>query len=301
MMIKDERYFCFGCGIYGDAIDYIQQRDQVDFMEACKHLGWKGERQDSEAIQKAKIERMVHRAEADKTRALQLDKLLAEYTLEEIWLSYQRRMTHDHRAWWESQGIDSSWQNYLRLGYTPDRAYYDKDGALKHSPAYTIPYFHANFTFQNMQYRLQDPANPKDRYRFEHGLKTTYYMVTPSEPLQDHVIICEGAKKAIVCKAFGDTGDGVTLLAVPSKVDFGGVAEAVKDCIRVWVVLDPDSFTSPANAPVDWTPSPIKLAHKIGKAARVVRLPFKVDDGFTQIGMNADEWKATLKAARNVL
>lgn len=298
MQIFDDRFHCFGCGIHGDAIDYIQKRENVDFMEACRRLGWNGGQPDPLAIQQAQIARQQARMEQEKARANKLDALLAEFTHDEIWAAFNRRMQADHVAWWEAQGIPQEWQSYLRLGYTPDKAYYDKSGELKHSPAYTIPYFHQDFTFQNLQYRLQDPANPKDRYRFESGLKTTYYMVEPSQPIQDNVIICEGAKKGIVCRVYGDTGERVTVLAVPSKVDSGGVAEAVKDCAHVWIVLDPDSFDRPANAPLDWKPSPIKLAEKIGKAARVVRLPFKADDGFMMHGLTAEAWKNSLRQSR---
>lgn len=88
MRIKDELYNCYGCGTYGDAIDYIQQRDNVDFLEACRRLGWDGEPQDKATIQKAKTERVIRRAEEDQKRADQLDKLLAEYATDEIWLAF---------------------------------------------------------------------------------------------------------------------------------------------------------------------------------------------------------------------
>lgn len=32
-------YHCFGCGAHGDVIDFVQQYESVDFVEACKRLG----------------------------------------------------------------------------------------------------------------------------------------------------------------------------------------------------------------------------------------------------------------------
>jgi hypothetical protein len=297
LSIRDDYYFCFGCGAKGDAIDLIQALHHLSFIEACKYLGWDGCPGNDADIEKIKAERIIGQEVAEQQRLAQLDAMLAEFSADEIWMAYQRRLDEDSRQWWRNQGVPDDWQNYLRLGYTNDKAYYDKGGSLCHSPAFTIPYFHSGWDFQNMQYRLVDPANPKDRYRFQPGLRTTYYVTTPSEPMQDCAVICEGAKKAMVANIMGDTGDKVSVLAVPSKTDSGGVAEAVKDCRHVWIVLDPDAWDRPANAGSDWLPAPVKLAQQIGKAARVVRLPAKSDDMFLQYGMSCDEWKSALKAA----
>ncbi|HEY5990577.1 MAG TPA: hypothetical protein VIV12_29920 [Streptosporangiaceae bacterium] len=209
---------------------------------------------------------------------------LAEFSQSELLAEYHERLTDAHRAWWESQGIPKAWQDHLRLGYTPDRPYRASDGQLYHSPAYTIPYFHTGFEFQTLQYRLFEPPTPTDRYRFEHGLGTTYYQAEPAEPVGEHALICEGAKKAMVAHIYGETGCSV--LAVPSKSDFGGVADAVKDCERVYVLLDPDAEL-PAR----------KLAAAVGDAARVVELPVKVDDAIWQHGLTARQMAAYLRQA----
>jgi hypothetical protein len=298
MHIYADTFYCFGCGARGDAIDYIKLRDKVDFIEACKRLGWNGGAVDVQTVERMKAEHAARMDEHKQQRAAELDQMLAEYTADEIWGAYNRRMGADQIAWWNGRGIPRDWQEYLRLGYTPDKVYRDKEGELRHSPAYTIPYFHEGFTFQNIQYRLSDPENPKDRYRFEHGLKTVFYMTSPSLPIQDHVIVCEGAIKAIVAAIMGDTGDKVTILGAPSKTDWGGLVDRVKGALRVWLVFDPDAYDKPERASNDWIPAPMKLAQQIGKAARIVRLPVKSDDGFTQMGMSADEWKQTLRQSR---
>lgn len=300
MHIYTDTFYCFGCGARGDAIDYIKMRDKVNFLEACKCLGWDGGMVDTLTAERMKAEHAARMDEHKQRRAAELDQMLAEYSADEIWSAYNRRMGADQVAWWEGRGVPKDWQRYLRLGYTPDKVYRDKDGELRHSPAYTIPYFHENFSFQNIQYRLSDPDNPKDRYRFEHGLKTVFYWTAPSEPMQDHIIVCEGAIKAMVCHIRGDTGDKVSILGSPSKTDWGGIADKVKGALRVWLVFDPDAWDRPANVPMTWEPSPNKLAREIGKAARIVRLPGKSDDMFVQYGMDAEYWKRSLKQARSL-
>jgi hypothetical protein len=76
------------------------------------------------------------------------------------------------------------------------------------------------------------------------------------------------------------------VLAVPSKADFGGVLEAVKDAAQVFVLLDPDAGHRAH-----------KLAREIGPAARSVTLFGKIDDLFVQHGMTAKELAACLRQA----
>jgi hypothetical protein len=297
MIVSKTRYTCFGCGSKGDAIAYVQQRDNVNFIQACTLLGWSGGI-GAELLRQKQVKYEQQQQIVNKERELQLDQLLAKYTAQEIWLAYNRRMTADNIAWWQEQGIPAEWQQYLKLGYEPDRIYMGSDQIEHHSPAYVIPYFGFEFTFKNIQYRLVDPANPRDRYRFERGLKTTYYMSTPSNKITDQVIITEGAKKAIVTRIKGARADwSISVLAVPSKTDFGGVAEAVKSCGRVYVLLDPDAWIKPANANDDWIPSPVKLALLIGEQSRIITLPVKVDDGFLMYHMSQNEWQGALRQA----
>lgn len=210
---------------------------------------------------------------------------LGEYTAAELWTAYAARMTADHRAWWEEQGVPLDWQAYLRIGYEPSRGYCDDDGILHHSRAYSIPYWHTGFKFVTMQYRLFDPPTITDRYRWEKGLGTAYYQAEPQNAIGPQVIICEGAKKAIVTAT--RTDESFSVLGVPSKSDFGGVVDAVKDAERVYVLLDPD-----AGYRAD------KLARAIGPAARVVDLAVKVDDGFTRHGLTNKLLQDALRYAR---
>lgn len=212
-----------------------------------------------------KREYTQRRAEAEQQRQAETKRRLAEFTTAELWAELHRRMSEDNREWWRRRGVPDEWQDYLQLGYIPDKPYKFND-QLYHSPAYTIPYLRDSAPV-TMQYRLVSPAEPGDKYRFEAGLPAAWYNTTPTEPLGDEVVICEGAIKAMATRVMGGLKDAVSVLAVPAKRSWAGIAEAVQNCGRVWIVLDPDGTRDARD-----------LAGEIGKAARVVLLPKKIDD-----------------------
>lgn len=267
------------------------------FCRICGLKWWPG-RDDGKHIDPATLEKLAAQArEADERRKAERKAKLAAFSTAELWEELHRRMGEDQREWWRANGVPDSWQDYLRLGYTDDKIYRRGDELL-HSPAYTIPYFGYQFTFKTMQYRLVNPDNPSDRYRFEADLGTSYYMTTPSVPIGDEIVICEGAKKAMVVKIYADD-DRLTVLAVPSKQDWRGcgVLEAVKDCGRVWVWLDPDCYVQPDNATGNWMPAPVALARDIGRNARVIEGAVKADDAFLRYGMTESEFSALKRTA----
>lgn len=210
---------------------------------------------------------------------------MAEFSANEVLQEFGERMTDHHRATWDAWGVPAEWQKHLRLGFQPDKIYRGDDGELHHSAAYTIPYFHTGYDFQTMQYRLFEPPTDGDRYRFEQGLGAAYYQAEPNAPIGDQVIICEGAKKAMVVQIYGGQ-EKLSALAVPSKGTPAGVAEAVAGCGRVYVLLDPDAGFQAR-----------KLAKSIGNQARVVTVPVKVDDGIIRHGMTARDLGAYIRQA----
>jgi hypothetical protein len=258
----------------------------------CNYKWWAGQK-DNRTIDPATLALLQAQAKAAEERRLEeRRRKLKEFSTSELWEELHLRMGEEQRKWWRANGIPDEWQDYLRLGYTEDKIY-KKGNELLHSPAYTIPYFGLNFVFKTLQYRLIN-ASPSDRYRFETDLGTSFYMTTPNVKLTDSVIICEGAKKAMVVRILG--GDN-TVLAVPSKSDWKscGILEEVKNCGRVYVMFDPDCYE-----PEDtkgWIPQPVLFAKAIGKNARVVECSVKIDDAFLLYGMTVEEWKALKKQA----
>lgn len=266
----------------------------------CGYRWWQGQL-DNKPVDPKVIELLEQQSrEAKEKREIERNKKLSEFSTAELWNELHARLGIEQREWWRNAGIPDDWQDYLKLGYTPDRPYNTATG-LEHSPAYTIPYFGLGFIFKTMQYRLCNPLNPADRYRFESGLGTSYYMTTPSIKIHDEVIVCEGAKKGMVVKIWGGE-QKTTVLAVPSKNDWRGcgIIEALKDCGRVYVVFDPDCYELPPDANANWTPQPIQFAKELGNSARIVECPVKSDDAFVGYGMTKEEWRMLKKQATRI-
>lgn len=196
---------------------------------------------------------------------------LVEFTTAELWAELRDRMTSTHIEWWESQGVPEDIQKYLSIGFKADKIYRDGDGGERRSPAYTIPWFGQNFDFHTMQYRLCGDGIT-DRYRFEYGLPgggSYYYMTDPAEPIKDKVVICEGAKKAIVTwfhllPNFTDW----TVLGASSNKTLRPALEATKDCGIRYLILDPGSERHAFQTA------------KENKNLKAVFMPEKVDDLF---------------------
>lgn len=256
----------------------------------CNRKGWADQLNDSLRQPFTQAEREKWAADQRVRELKQAEdrtKRLAEFTSEELWAELHNRMAEEQRHQWETWGIPVTWQNYLELGYT---AHYSKS---LDTPAYTIPYFHhteGGKQFSTMQYRLMGAPNPLDRYRFAAGLPSTYYETMPTEPMKDTAIICEGVKKAANLRIRGGKMfERASILAVPSKTGWGGVEQAVKDCGKVFVLLDPDG-TNEAR----------ELALEIGSQARVIGLHVKVDDGILNGWLGESELLAAFRCAARV-
>lgn len=254
-----------GDGKYKNAIHYLMQRNGWTFGQAIRHV---------QGIEESVIKnREKVRAIEHSKRKQDVAQKLAEFTNQEIWDELHRRMieSEEHREWWRKNGVPDPWQDYLSLGWTPEKKYISsKDGELHSASAYTIPYFADEKQFVTMQYRMCGEVSSRDRYRFEYGLDTTFYRTTPTLPIGEKVVVCEGAKKAITTRTYLPNELNITVLAVPSKSDFGDIAQHLEKSETVWILFDPDG-TDRAEI----------LAQEIGIAnALIVELPCKVDDMF---------------------
>lgn len=268
-----------GDGKYKDAIDYLMKRNGWGFAKTLRYV--------SNVSDYDMPEREHRVAEHEAQRQKIIDHKLSEFTTQEIWDALHRRMISEehHREWWRKNGVTNEWQDYLSLGWTPEKNYISSiDGENHVSPAYTIPYFGLGRKFITMQYRMCGDVPPSDRYRFEYGLGTSFYMTTPTLTITNRMIVCEGAKKAIVTREY--TPDmSISVVGVPSKSDFGGIDTITKDCESVWIVLDPDAKERNT-----------ALAKIIGESkSKIVELPMKVDDAFLFGGLTSAHFNDILR------
>ena len=247
-------------------------------IKAWEHVKTKYDPQKAAAIQAERAREENERAEYRKNK-------LAEFTTFELWAELRDRMTTEHIVWWESQGVLEDIQRFLSIGYKADKMYYDGEHIERHSPAYTIPWFGQNFTFETMQYRLCGEGIA-DRYRFEYGLDgggKHFYMADPSEPIGDKVIICEGAKKAIVTWIWLAPA-GYTVIAASSNNTLAPALQATKDCSKRYLVLDPGSERKAFAVARD------------SKNLKAVFLPDKIDDLYLAEHIDRDQFEKILRA-----
>lgn len=230
------------------------------------------------------------------------NKKLEEFTTHELYLELSERMQSDQIDWWEAQGIPEDIQKYLRLGWTPEKSYYDDERVLRRSAAYTIPWFGQNYDFKTMQYRLSNPANPADRYRFEKGLgggAEFYYLTDPQESLKSKLIITEGAKKGIVTWVHLSKMREFSTVATVSAETVSVLIPLLKECDFAYYIPDPDSFNLRPRAKL--TPYQIAMrkfeAGGVTNKIHTVQLPYKVDDGFLKYGLGPDDFKKILEMA----
>ena len=231
----------------------------------CRKCGWKGwADQINPAIKQiTSEERAQYERQEEQERQNRIEhrrRTLAQFSKNEIWAELHERMAEENRSWWRTQGIPDDWQDFWKLGYTTAA---QVSGCGSAAQAYTIPFFRFGFEPENMQYRLVNPPNPNDKYRWAGLGYSSFYTARPDMGLADEMIICEGAKKAMVATIYAP--QTMQIFAVPSKSDFASI-ETVISGGRIWVILDPDA-----------TKEAHELARKFTDAV-VVTLPAKIDD-----------------------
>lgn len=282
------KWYCRGCGHdrYHDAIDYVMHRETVDFFEACRRMASGGlDNYETDPVKLAEAEQQ-RQAQAAREREAR-EKKLSEFSTRELGEEYHARLAEQNYNWWEVQGIPRNWVDWWRLGYMPAKTF--KHGETSYTcPAYTIPKFDLLWKPTNMDYRLLDPPPGVGKYRFEAGLNLSVFLSRPDlSSFPDEVILTEGSKKAMVTSlyTFPEKTENM-VIGVPSKSAWCGISERLKDLGRVWVVLDPGAEREAQ-----------KLGEMIGKAARVLTLPFKIDDGFTQFDFTWNDLRSVMRWA----
>jgi hypothetical protein len=283
------RWYCRQCGDnkYHDVIDYVVQIENVPFDRAVEILTGEQIKLRSLSAEEIAERQRIHAAE-QAARMKQLEESTREFATHEIWELFCKRMTDENKAWWRKQGIPDVWQEFWKLGYTPEKCF-EFEGTFYRSPAYTIPKFDYNWQAVNIDYRLLEYPAGVGKYRPAPDLPPAAFLSRPDcQAVTDQVIIVEGSKKAMVTTIYnGADNYHVHVFGIPSKNSWAGIAEKVKNCGRVWIALDPDA--------TEWA---FKLGAAIGANARIIELPYKPDDGFLLYGMTPELWREAQKYAR---
>lgn len=233
-------------------------------------------------------------AEAETKR---LTAMIAELQRAAYWQGWHDAMTENQRQLWQQAGIPRQFQDYWQLGHT---TYQTKDFS---SPALTIPYFSPGWQATTVQYRLINPPQPNDKYRFSAGLKASLWLADPDTKPKGAVLLCEGMKKAAVTfihTAAAGVGK-FQVTAVPSKMPGSDLLDILSDADPVYVCLDPDAYapTRTKDGKI-MLPAVNRLARLLKVPYKLVKLPCKADDFFTIHQGTARQFLGFLETARTV-
>lgn len=194
-------------------------------------------------------------------KAEQALKLLQE---EKAWLRYNQNLDDESRKYYYDRKINDFWIEYWMLGYNPNKLVWSNNESYT-TPAMTIPIFEpVTGKVLNIRNRLLSPLKPSDKYRPEKsGLPSTLY-ITDKGAIKDKVFIVEGEFKAMTTYIELDEPD-MYVVGSPGKTPNPDIFEPIKGCGVAYILLDPDADPRP-------------MAKLFGKNARIIRLPYKVDD-----------------------
>ena len=103
-------YYCFGCHAKGDALTFVQETENVGFMEAVEILA----REAGMPVPKADP-----RAQAKADRRTQLAEVM-EQAVQFFRLQMKRAVAEDARAYLTKRGLDQAAQDRFEIGFAPD-------------------------------------------------------------------------------------------------------------------------------------------------------------------------------------
>jgi len=234
--------------------------------------------------------------------AAQLKTRLDEFMASKLWEFYHSEMSNRERQLWEKAGIPHEYQDLWYLGY---QAHYPS--TRFDSDALTIPYLDNTWQASNLQYRLLQPPQPNNKYRFTKGLKPGLFLAEPSREFKGKCLLVEGAKKSMVTfiRFISEAGhNDWSIVALPSAQSYGLLPQ-LEGFDAVWVMLDPDQYQGQRNVLGHEGQAPIiKFIDKLAKVdipeIFVAKPPTKIDDGFVKYGATVNDFLSVISQSYRV-
>jgi len=195
-----------------------------------------------------------------------------------LWEQYADMAGERGRTYWESCGVPLVYQKFWSLGWDFNEGRWGCQSA-------TIPLFNQSWESLNIKHRLTDDSKGRYRYNIA-GQDAPMFLCDPDASLENHVIACEGEKKAAVVYITLDDPDAV-VVGIPGLSPSSAITDTLAKAERVTLILDPDADTPGKDG---WSPMG-RLVRDIGRGKCRVLVPCaKVDD--ILIAMNATKWDA---------
>jgi len=241
------RFWCRQCGAQGDAIAYLQRRDNLTFAQACDQLAG-GKMASSVRLPKGTgsrpaPEHLFPETEPPSAVWQARAREFVAYAQGQLW------QENDALAYLAQRGLGDDIIRAAGLGYNPREmkgkvARWGVDGAYVWLPrGWIIPCESGGILWYVKIRRHPDDLEPdaKDKYRTVKGSRLTMYgLDTLAQTHYTDCIICEGEFDALLlrqhvgslvgCVALGSASKGLDMQAVDQLV-------AIR---RVWLALDTD-------------------------------------------------------------
>ena len=273
---------CFSgdCG-GGDVFDFVGKWRGWDFKKSYEFLGGEvhSDPVEMERLAQLRLENAKRELE-DKQRRYEAAR--RELQAAQKHLFYHESMGQWAKTLWTERGLDEGMQSFFTLGACSDF----EVNINYHSPTLTIPFLDEQRNLLNIQHRLVNPPNPKDRYRPEtFGLGSMPPFLAIPEMGFDGglVIVVEGAIKSMVTWSRLEISDFQTI-GVTSKHAFMKTADELKGK-KVLVIPDPQGEKEAYD-----------LARAVG--GNILEVPAKIDDYLISTNMSSNNFCSLIRQTR---
>ena len=259
----------------------------LGWCRSCGHIEYAEDSNDLRPSPEKLAEIQQSRQRLAEQERQRLNAKITELQKTAVWEAWHNTMSEAHRALWRQAGIPDEFQDYWQLGFT---TYETREFT---SPALTIPFFGSGWEAKTIQYRLTNPPQPNDKYRFQAGLKAQLWKAEPDTDIKNAVLMCEGMKKAAVSfiELVAKASKQLTVTAVPSKMPGQDILRGLANADPLFVCLDPDVSSKELYRIVKMLPNVPK---------RLVKLPAKADDFFTMYRGTPNDFMSYLNLARPI-
>ena len=258
------------------------------WCRGCGYFAWANVDEDNRPSPVQIREMEERRAALAQQERGRIQRKIVRLQEEALWEYYHKQLNPEAIQEWVEAGIPLEFQQYYRLGLCPK---YPSDEF--ESPALTIPYFDEGWLATNIQFRLLQPPDAGDKYRFTGGIPAPIYKTDPDKPVEGKVLVCEGCKKALVTyinlleSGLESTYDSV--VAMPSKYLSNHQRSQLEGAQDITLCLDPDTnFGHVETVAEKLTDRPVKI----------MTLACKADDFFTIYGGTAQQFVKIARLAQ---
>ncbi len=267
-----ERFYCFGCGLGGDVLDFIQQAEGLSLPDAIARLDGSPGLAPSAAIRPARTRRPTSAALPPRDPAL--------LTAAERFYAGNLRRSSEAREYLASRGVGPVAAARLRLGYAPgvglrqaleslgfsqkrigDSGLFTERGAERFAGMVVVPDLSGGLV-RWLAGRAVDPGRTP-RFQALPGPKPVLGLgrLGPAPPW---AIVAEGLFDWLAL-----TGWGIPTVAALGTQGVERVASSLRGCPRVFLAFDSDDAGREATE---------RLLTLLGRRAAVVALPQGVGD-----------------------